>query len=218
MRYFSWAAFYEGPSDALYLDVLLPRLIRDLVARDGTDIVEVPDVPMARFGASGRSVEKIAEEACAFRDVCDAVFIHADTGGRGLERGIAHRSDAYCIALGNCCGWPAERCITLIPRHETEAWLLADGEAVTSALGYHGRPAEVGLPSDARAAERLGDPKKTLRAAVEAITGRRRRQPIDNIFPAIAQRQQLDLLRRSQSFMQFEERLRACLRTTGCIQ
>lgn len=218
MRYVSWTAFYEGPSDALYLDVLLPRIIRDLVTREGTQLVDVPDAPAVRFGAGGRSVEKVAEEACAFRQVYDVIFIHADMGGRGLAQGIVDRADAYCAALKALCDWPVERCITITPRHETEAWLLADGEAVTGALGYNGAPAEVGLPIDARAAERLNDPKQVLSIAIEQIAGRRRVQRIDRLFPAIAQRQRLEMLRRSASFAAFEERLRACLRAISCIR
>lgn len=95
--------------------------------------------------------------------------------------------------------------------------MLADGAAVTSALGYRGEPAEVGLPGDARSAERLNDPKQVLTAAIEAVAGRHRRQNIGNLFPAIAQRQPLDRLRRSASFSQFEARLRACLELSGCI-
>lgn len=218
MRYVSWAAFYEGGSDALYLDVLLPRIIRDMAAREGSDLVEVPDVPAVRLGTTSRSVEKVAEEACAFRQAYEIIFIHADTGGRGLQRGLANRADAYCTALLAQCDWPRDRCITVTPRHETEAWLLADGFAVTRALGYTGRPAEIGLPDDARAAERLADPKQVLAAAVEAVAGRRRRQSSGNIVPAIAQRQDLELLRQSNSFVQFEARLRSCLRAVGCIR
>lgn len=218
MRYVSWAAFYEGPSDALYLDVLLPRIIRNLVTREGTQLVDVPDAPAVKLGARDRSVEKIAEEACAFREAYDIIFIHADMGGQSLAQGIMNRADAYCAAMKALCDWPLERCVTITPRHETEAWLLADGEAVTGALGYNGKPAEVGLPIDARAAERLNDPKQVLSIAIEQVAGRRRVQRVDRLFPAIAQRQQIELLRRSASFINFEERLRNCLRAIGCIR
>jgi len=217
MRYVSWAALYEGPSDALYLDILLPRVIRDLVAREGNSLVEVPDAPVVRLGASGRSVEKVAEEACSFREACDIIFIHADTGGRSLEQGIAGRADAYCVALAACCDWPSGCCITTTPRHETEAWILADGQAIMDAFGYKGSPGEVGLPSDARAAEKLTDPKQVLNRAAEMIIGRRRMRKIDNILPAVAQRQRLELLRTSESFSEFEKQLRSCLQALNCI-
>lgn len=211
MKYLSWAAFYEGNSDALYLDVLLPRILRELITAHGEDLVDVPDVPAVRLGQNGRTIEAVAAEACAFREAFDLVFIHADTGGRALERNIDNRSQAYCDAMQAACGWPTDQCITLTPRHETEAWLLADATAITSALGYQGDPSEVGLPSNAKAAERLIDPKATLKASIEQISGRRRRQPIENSFPAIGQRQRMDALRASSSFQSFETRLRIAL-------
>lgn len=218
MRYVSWATFYEGSSDALYLDVLLPRVIRDLVAREGDQLVEIPDVPAIRLGQRGRSVERVTEEAYEFRKAFDIVFVHADSGGRNLEQGIVDRADAYCEAFMERCVWTQERCITITPRHETEAWLLADGQAVTAALGYRGDPAEVGLPADARAAERLANPKLVLSAAVNQISGRWRGRRVENLFPAIANGQKLELLRGSGSFINFEERLRGCLRAHGCVR
>lgn len=217
MKYLSWAAFYEGETDALYLDVLLPRVLRDLIANEGTDLVDVPDGPAVRLGQSDRTVERVAAEACEFRGAFDVVFIHADTGGRGVERNIVSRSQAYCSAMRAMCGWPDLQCVTITPRHETEAWLLADGSAVTSAFGYTGDPGEVGLPANAQAAERLVDPKATLRAAAEQISGRRRSQSVETIFPAIGQRQDLAKMRQSQSFLGFEDRLRSCLRSLRLV-
>ncbi len=217
MKYLAWAAFYEGSTDALYLDVLIPRILRDLILRLGTDLVEVPDGPAVRLGHEGRTIEAVAAEACRFSQAFDIVFIHADTGGRGLKQNLGNRSVSYCRAMREKCEWPESQCITVTPRHETEAWLLSDGEAVTSAFGYNGLPAEVGLPADAHAAERLHDPKAILTQAAQAIRGRRRSYDIATTFPAIAQRQNLASLRGSVSFSAFETRLEACLRSLALI-
>lgn len=217
MKYVSWATFYEGESDALYLDVLLPRIIRDVIAREGSELVEVPEIPVVRLGQNGREIGSVAKEMCQFRDALDIVFVHADTGGRGLERNIQYRSTAYCEEFERLCEWPCDQCITVTPRHETEAWLLADGLAVTDALGYNGPPEEIGLPQGAIAAERLQDPKKALQASIEMATGRRRSKSIENIFPAIAQRQRVSELRGSASFLAFEQRLRNCLVKLRCL-
>ena len=212
MRFLSWAVYYEGPSDALYLDVLIPRIINDLVVREGTDLIEVPEVPAIRMGQEDRSVEGVAKEACKARAAFDIVFIHADTGGRGVAKTLPARTAGYCKAMHELCDWPPNRCISVTPCHETEAWLLADGRAILEALGYNGDLADVGLPANASAAERLNDPKQTLRSAIEQIAGRRRSQNIDRLFPAIAQRQSLETLRGSNSFQSFENRLRGSLR------
>lgn len=212
MKYLAWAAFYEGSSDALYLDVLIPRVLRDILGRLGNDIVDVTNSPIVRLGKNGRSVEAVANEACAFSDAFDIVFIHADTGGRGLEAALNNRSKSYCAAMKQLCDWPELQCVTVTPRHETEAWLLSDGQAVLSAFGYNGNPSDVGLPVSAQEAERLVDPKGVLAVAAQQIAGRRRAHNIDNIFPFIAQRQSLIALRASLSFKAFEGRPEACLR------
>lgn len=218
MKYISWAVLYEGPSDALYLDILIPRTIRGLIAAEGVALVDIPDTPAVTLGRDGRAVDKVAREACEAREAFDLLFIHADTGGRHIERGLENRSAAYCEAIGSRCDWPGERCVTISPRHETEAWLLADDGAVANSLGYRGAPAAIGLPADAMAAERLGDPKQLLAEVIAAVAGRRRSQHIDILFPAIAQRQDLTRMRRSPSFRAFEDRLRAGLRSLGQLR
>ena len=103
------------------------------------------------------------------------------------------------------------RCITISPGHETEAWILADPQAVTEALGYRGAPETIGLPSDATQAEKRTDPKAVLAAAMTEARGRRRIADVRQIVPAIAQRQSLGRLRQSKSFGDFEARTREAL-------
>jgi hypothetical protein len=218
MTFVSWGIFHEGPSDAAYFDVMLPRLMEHIVVSEGVVNSDIPDYPAVRLGASGREVDIVAREACDAKGSFKIVFFHADTGGRALEAGVENRSIAYCEKMGDFCAWPVNRCITIVPRHETEAWVLADPEAVTAALGYTGRFQDVGLPADAQAAERLPDPKACLANAMQAIAGKRRKPiGVERLFPAIAQRQSVVALRKSSSFREFETRLRKALSDLGCI-
>ena len=215
MIYLSWAVMYEGASDAAYFDVLIPRVMQNLVETEGERHSNIPTGPAVHLGADGRAIDDVANEACAAKDAFHIVFIHADTGGRGLETGIASRSLAYCEAMHACCDWPCRRCVVIAPRHETEAWVLADPDAVMGALGYNGKFQEIGLPSGAGQAERLSDPKVTLLEAVTNVRGKRKQIYIEQIFPAIAQRQRIDMLRKSQSFISFENSLRGALQDLG---
>ena len=217
MTYVPWATFHEGPSDGFYLEVLIPRVLEDILAADGTHNSDVPSVPAVKIGLETRAVDEVAAEICAAKDAISIVFIHADTGGRALEAGLAARSQAFCDRCGEMCDWPLERCVTITPRHETEAWILADPEAITGAMGYRGNARDVGLPAGAVQAERLVDPKATLSQALEEIAGRRRSAGVEQVFAAIAQRQSIDALRRSRSFQAFEKRLRDALASLGCI-
>ena len=218
MIYVSWALIHEGPSDAAYLEVLIPRVIEGLVAASDSRRSEVPNTPAVRLGRNGRGIDTIAAEVCAAREAIEMVFIHADTDGRAREAGLAHRSDAYCDRMTRLCDWPSARCVRVSPRHETEAWILSDPAAILGALGYRGDHRKIGLPDDAWAAERLSDPKAVLGDALRQITGsRHRRVRVERLFPAIAQRQSLDSLRQSTSFQTFEVSLIRCLRDIGCV-
>ena len=215
MTYVSWAALYEGETDAVYLDVLIPRMMEEIVRSRGTRHSNIPTACAIRLHRG--PVAEVAREACAAKDAFYLVFIHADSGGRNLEAGLGRRLDAYCAAMRDLCDWPPVRCITVAPRHETEAWILTDPLAVTSALGYLGSPTSIGLPSSASQAERLDDPKAVLAAAVTKVRGRRRPFDVKQIFPAIAQRQALDTLRQANSFTAFEADLLQALADLGCV-
>jgi len=215
--YLAWAAFYEGGSDRSYFDELLPRLLEEIARTQGSRSITIPANPAISLGQNGRTIEAVAAEICDTQEAFHIVFVHADTGGRALAAGLSNRSAAYCRAANELCGWPCDRCIVLAPRHETEAWALADPTAVTEALGYTGLASSIGLPADAAAAERLGDPKAVLAQAAEAVRGRRRRDSSSQLLTTIAQGQDLAALRQSPSFVQFENRLRVALVSVGCL-
>ena len=215
MSYVCWATLYEGTTDAAYFDILIPRMMEEIILAGGTRHATIPPAPAIRFHRS--TTERVAREACAARDAFHLLFIHADTGGRAMRAGLGERSDAYCAAMQALCEWPPARCITILPEHETEAWILADPEAVLAALGFNGSPAAIGLPANARDAERLVDPKAALEAAANAARGRRRRAHAAQLGPAIAARQSLVHLRQAKSFAAFEGRLCAALADIGCL-
>lgn len=215
MTYVSWGVVYEGSTDQAYFDVLIPRLMEDLIAAAPKRNTVVPAVPAVRLARG--SVEDVAKRVCEEGEAYHLIFIHADTGGRALEATAVETARAYREALLAECGWPAERCVIISPRHETEAWLLADPQAIADVLGYRGNLERLSLPDDAQAAERVVDPKAVLRNATDIIRGRRRPMNSSQIFPAVAQRQRFDLLRRSQSFRDYETQVSAALRSLDCI-
>jgi len=215
MTYLSWAVLHEGDTDAAWLDLLIPRLMDEIVMLHGIRHSTIPAAPALRLRRA--SVDEVANEACQASDAFYLVFVHADTGGRNQEAGLELRAHAYREAMNALCAWPPVRCITITPRHETEAWILADSEAVTSALGYNGSPDSIGLPASAAQTERPGDPKAVLSGAVDLVRGRRRHIDVKRIFPAIAQRQSFAVLRQTRSFATFERTLLAALADPGCI-
>lgn len=218
MKYLGWGVFYEGPSDALYLDVIIPRIIREVIASgNGDALIEVPDQPSVRLGLTSREVEKVAREACEFFDAFEIVFVHSDTGGRGLQATLDCRSTAFCEAMHTECGMEPFRCICLTPRHETEAWILADGPAVLEAVGVVGNPVAYGLPASPQEAERLVDAKQTLMRALDAMDVRPRSRNLELLFSTIANRQNLEELYRAKSVRDFRESVHGSLVAAGFL-
>jgi hypothetical protein len=84
VTYLCWAALYEGTTDHVYFDILIPRLMDDIILRRGTRNVTIPTAPAVRLQRG--PVAEVAREACAAREAFHLVFIHADTGGRNLGR------------------------------------------------------------------------------------------------------------------------------------
>jgi hypothetical protein len=215
--YLSWAAFYEGPGDKAYFSVLLPRIIESILLMECNFPIVVPDNPAVVIGLDSRVVDVVAQEICANEEAYHILFIHADTGGRAIAADIVQRREAYVDRARQICDVNPARIVFLSPRHETEAWALADSEAVCAALGYSGRTGRLGLPRNALAAERLADPKAVLRGVAERVQGRRARRPGRELLTVIAQEQRIDRLRGSRSFREFEAGLRAAFVSLGCL-
>lgn len=213
----AWASCYEGSSDRAYFDILLPRVMEEITLADGVRPVVIPSLPALYIGRSNREVNAVADEICVNKECFHLLFIHTDAGGRGVVERVGQRGEAYCESAHNQCHWPSERCVVIVPCHETEAWVLSDPVAVLDALGYRGRPEELRLPADAMEAERLVDPKATLDEALRKVRHRRAYRGSSDLFTTIAQRQSIDQLRRSVSFQGFETKLRRGLSSLGCI-
>lgn len=216
MTYVCWAAVFEGNTDKSYFVNLIPRVMEDITLNFGTRNSTIPPQPAVNLRRTTN--DDIAAAICAASEAFHIVFVHADRGGRNLANTLDARGCAICEAAHQRCDFPLARCIVIGPNHETEAWVLADAAAITEALGYSGNPDTIGLPRDALAAERLPDPKRTLEAAVQQVRGNRRTFNVSQLFPAIAQKQSLTQLRRSESFAEFESALRMALVDLGCVR
>ena len=218
MIYVGWAALFEGETDSRYYNALFPRVMADLVLRSPAKASAIPEGPAVRLFRG--TVAEVAKEACNARDAFHLVFIHADAGGRNTEASLASRGTAYCEAMQQCCDFSPTRCVTVAPRHETEAWVLADPLAVVVSLGSRAPAESLGLPADATQAERLTDPKSVLLNAIQIVTGRRRRwqNALPALYTSIAEQQSLASLRRSPSFRAFEQKLTDALVSIGCLE
>jgi len=213
--YLSWSAFYEGATDAQYFNIIIPRLLDDIIRTSGRRPCDVGEFPAVEFGVVDRSFDKVAEEICARKNEFHIIFVHADLGGRGLAADVALRREQLILQAQSICGFDPQIAVMLSPKKELEAWALADLAAIKAALGVNTIPDDL-MPATPSAAEKLPNPKANLNAIVKSATNKR--SSARNILVRIAQEQSIDELRRAPSFEEFEVRLRYVLGQTGFIQ
>ncbi|CAM8663968.1 MULTISPECIES: hypothetical protein [Sphingobium] len=213
--YLSWSAFYEGKSDAQYFNVIIPRLLDDIIRISGKRPCDIGEFPALEFGIGDRSFDKVAAEICQRKNEFHIIFVHADLGGRGLAANVAQRREQLIQKAQEICDFNAQIAVMLSPEKEVEAWALADLTAIKAALGVNEISHHL-VPDTPLAAERLLDPKASLEAIIRSVTNRR--STARNILVRIAQEQSIDQLRRANSFKMFEVSLRNALTHAGFLE
>ncbi len=214
MRHLALGLFAEGSSDIPFLR----RIIYRSVEENGTQLTQQRLEVLERFVegdkyVSDQRAERIFE---AFgkhveEGVINLLFIHAD--GNGDPK--AALKDRVCPAmqlLKETYRAVSFGIVPVIPVRETEAWALADAEALRAELGWYGNLPDMASP------ESLPDPKEVLKLIREEATptarrrSRRQSSYVGPISEGLGDRISLRKLRQLDSFKRFEADLKDALR------
>jgi hypothetical protein len=205
MRHLVPGFFGEGPTDRRFLEPLLARLSRDLL-RVSRHEIEIHSFvcPIS----DDRTIGAVIKAIQGFINSIDILFVHADGKGQ-QDKTFAERIGPIAAA------YDTERLIVVgvVPIHETEAWALADGDALRRSFGTTLSDSDLGIPGGAGEIERLVDPKQHLRDAQRRAMGGRRHRRIRNELPLplLGEAIGLDQLRRLPAFRRLEEDTKAAL-------
>lgn len=214
MNYLGLALYAEGPTDYYFLQPLLRRLSEDVLALRGRAPAEVSDVLGVDHPESARDErrdERIRAAAATSHGSWNIFFVHADGAG-DAERAKREQTDPGILAL------VPEHGVSVIPVKETEAWAMADGEALRLAFGCTLSDAELGVPPQAADVQRIFDPKKALEEALgSARGGGRRKRTIAQYLGTIGETVSMERLRQIPSFSSTEEELVVALQKLGLI-
>ncbi|MEW1721841.1 DUF4276 family protein [Streptomyces sp. NPDC093109] len=186
-RYFSLALLTEGASDQWFLGPLIDRQIADLAQR--------PTVGFDYSGIVTGECFTVAPRAAVVREVSellqyfDVVMIHHDHNERAKVDAIREHfaSDAF-------------RIVGLVPVRETEAWMLADTDALREASPSSDSAWEV--PHDV---EKIADPKAVLKAA---LGGRRE---VERSFDRLGRTIALEKLLKLPAYRRWLDELRTAM-------
>lgn len=208
MEYLGLALFAEGPTDHRFLGPVLRRLCEDLCcSRRAYRPVEVSGVlELTRpAGASGLPrAERIVRAAVDAEPSWRILFIHADADG-DHDEAFANRV-APALERLDARYQGARKGIAVVPVRETEAWVLADGDALRGAFGATLNDGDLGIPAPVRRVESIADPKLALNVAYAGTnpTGRLSRSGPSAFLGAIGERTSFRVLRHLPSFRRME--------------
>ena len=171
-------------------------------------MLPLDDTHAMRAAPRGERIAQAAQEAAG---AWNLLFVHADADG-DAERALRER---VAPGLGQVrdAARPRAEGVAVVPVQETEAWVLADGDALRAVFGSTLTDNALGLPAQVAALEQLAEPKLALHAAFLATrpTGRRARAGATPLFNALGEQVALDRLRALRSFRTLELDLHVAL-------
>jgi hypothetical protein len=197
----------EGPTDERFLTPVIRRLMhRQLEGETSATVQILPIIPADRAVGTLRTV--LSQRRQEF----DLLILHTDGRGdpdRARRERVAPVRDALALLP------VVPPVAAAIPVHETEAWALADGDALREAFGTTASDQDLGLAAVGEI-ERLAEPKEHLQQILVQVRGRRR--PVSPVpLERIAELVALDRLHRLAAFRAFETDLAEALRALRLV-
>lgn len=214
MHFLSLALYAEGPADYHFLRPLLLRLCEEL-CQEANQPVEFPESVLAldhpQHLRDAPRDERIAAAAREARGAWRILFVHADADG-DAQRARAERAQPGIDRLHQEFGGEGIG-VAVVPVRETEAWAIADGDALRLASGSNASDKDMGLPP-AHAVEATPDPKAVLDKAwrVAAAARKRQRSNVAPMLSYLGETITLARLRTLSAFQALEQDLRDALR------
>jgi len=203
----------EGTTDHNFLGPLLHRAVDDICLREAKGSVIVSDV--MRIDVRQRDDEdyfqaaaRVARENAGGYHI---MFLHRDSGGAGQQaRPIVMDRLFSSVAAGV----PDRSQVRVVPVQETEAWALADGDALRQVFRVRMSDAELGIPRTPVMVEGVEGPKERLATVYgRTLTPRRRRRDVSAFLPAIALSVEIGRLRAVPAFKAWEQATTDALRS-----
>jgi len=222
VSYLGLALFAEGLTDHRFLGSVLNRLCTELCHSHGRTPVDIGEVlelhTLPGFEEQSRA-ERISAAARRAATAWHILFIHADADADAK----AAREERIKPAMNRLTAtgeFSSDRIVAVIPVKMTEAWMLADPDALRKAL-HLAENLDLELPARTRELERLTDPKTQLQQITRLSSTRkrqrRRRDPLKSLPRQLGDSISLDCLRRLPAFQTMERELRQSLTQLGYL-
>jgi Domain of unknown function (DUF4276) len=217
--------YAEGSTDGKFLPQVIKRTAEAILAQNDQHDIKVP-LPDCLWEKPAKAVKRvecilhIARQTAEY----DALIIHSDGDDRGYEQTVvelfqpgknrvlsASMHENVCVDL-----------VPLIPVRMTEAWMLADPDALCTVLDKKVNARTLGIPIKAKLVEKDFNPKTTLdhviKCAYPSASKSQRQKFKHELYKELGQEISLKRLSDVPSYQQFMEDLTSTLQMLNFIQ
>lgn len=220
MKNVAVALYAEGPTDQLFLPEVIRRTAKQNLNRSGQQYIDVKPVDPISFSKIGMKQDECILQAARRAANYNILIVHADADYRTADKALKERFyPGYLLvqqAQEDVC-----RCmLPIVPVQMTEAWMLADPEALRAALGTSKNAQELGLPLKAKLVEADPDPKRTLKMIVSKANTHRSRPrhlEVTPLYTLLGRTVDLSRLNHLPAYQRFVQDLVNAFRTINLI-
>lgn len=210
----------EGATDERFLPILVQRTAEQILAQRGRTSVDILEPILLRPIIDHPSMNRAEciREAARRSAGYHALIVHADADHPTPERALQerYRPGLELVQEARHAHEPVcDYLLPIVPVQMTEAWLLADPDALRTAIGSAADAHVLGLPSRAGDVESDPNPKRTLNQAVQRALAdrprRRRRMDLRTLYEPMARQVNLCRLAGVPAYRQFASELTQAL-------
>jgi hypothetical protein len=201
--------FYaEGTTDIRFLSKVILRTTEQIILNRSPSIISVLEPFPIEVDKTGDRVQEIRQAASKATGY-NILIIHADADDKTDEKAFKERinpgfksvqqdeNEEFCKNL-----------VAIVPVQMTEAWMVADKEALKEELGTQKNNQELGLTFPLKQVEKIADPKSKIQEIIRiALPARRRKLQISSLYSPLGQQVSLDILEQLPSYLKFKKNL-----------
>jgi hypothetical protein len=206
-------AFYaEGTTDIRFLSKIILRTTEQIILNRSQSIISVLEpfpIEVEKMGNRVQEIRQAAAKAYGY----NILIIHADADYEIDEKAFKERINPgfESVQLDKTEEEFCKDLLAIVPVQMTEAWMLADKEALKEELGTQKNNRELGLSFPLKQVEKIANPKskiqEIIRIAFKDLPIHKRRIQISSLYSPLGQQVSLDILEKLPSYLKFKTNL-----------
>jgi hypothetical protein len=211
--------YFEGSTDKAFLPPVIRRITLEVLAHYQradvwNDIITIPVKPQ-NHGDLDKKILAAATEALGYH----LLIVHGDADDLTADEAREQRFKPGLELVRQAGNGACQDLLPIIPIRAIEAWLMADNDALLSALGINKSASDLGIPH-LHKIESTAKPKERLENIIRLVNqSRPRRRPIrrDDLYEPLGEAVRLSKLAHLSAYNQFTADLTEALTNLGVI-